>query len=215
MRCFFVHSNFTATLSQDLEISKCNQDHLATFLGHDYVFTEVSNLVFYAQSTIPVISGRNVDINTYCQPVEVVQKAEVASVLLKVNEGVKVGDACHGSVEEETITQGSDGGGNSDSDSEYHDLPSSSPHHNDKVSSSTSHSENRVTSSLSCLKGKSKKSQVKRPWSGEEPAAVQRHLASCLILNAPKEHTCERALSAEPDLRKRTLKDIKYLLKNG
>ena len=147
------------------------------------MFTEVSNLVFYAQSTIPVISGRNVDRKTYCQPVEVVRKAEVASVLLKVNEGVKVDDACYGSVEEETITQGSDGGGNSDGDSKYHHLPSSSSHHNDKVSPSTSHSENRVTSSQSCPKGKIKNSQVKRPWSGEEPAAVQCHLASCLVLN--------------------------------
>ena len=103
------------------------------------MFTEVSNLVFYAQSTIPVISGRNVDRNTYCQPVEVVQKAEVASVLLKVNEGVKVGDACHGSsrrrkqlprgqmvevtviVTLNTMT-----------------CPLPRPHHNDKVSSSTS-----------------------------------------------------------------------------
>ena len=158
------------------------------------MFTEVSNLVFYAQSTVPVISGRNVDRNTYCQPVEVVQKAKVASVLLQVNACVKVDDAYYGSLEEETITQGSDGGGDSDSDSEYHDLPSSSSHHNDKVSPSTSHSENRVASSQSCPKAKSKNSQVKRPWSGEEPAAVQCHLASCLILNPKNMHARELCL---------------------
>ena len=170
------------------------------------MFTEVSNLVFDAQSTVPVISGRNVDRNTYCQPVEVVQKAKVASVLLQVNAGVKVDDACHGSLEEETITQGSDGGGDSDSDSEYHGLPPSSPHHNNKVSPSTSYSENRVTSSQSCPKAKSKNSQVKRPWSGEEPVAVQCHLASCLILN-PKKHACEsfvcRASSPKENVERR------------
>ena len=166
------------------------------FLDMIYMFTEVSNLVFDAQSTVPVISGRNVDRNTYCQPVEVVQKAKVASVLLQVNAGVKVDDACHGSLEEETITQGSDGGGDSDSDSEYHGLPPSSPHHNNKVSPSTSYSENRVTSSQSCPKAKSKNSQVKRPWSGEEPVAVQRHLASCLILNPKNMHARELCLQS-------------------
>ena len=177
------------------------------------MFTEVSNLVFDAQSTVPVISGRNVDRNTYCQPVEVVQKAKVASVLLQVNAGVKVDDACHGSLEEETITQGSDGGGDSDSDSEYHGLPPSSPHHNNKVSPSTSYSENRVTSSQSCPKAKSKNSQVKRPWSGEEPVAVQCHLASCLILNNNKKlkqkKTCMRESFV---LQRRTWKDVKYLV---
>ena len=117
--------------------------------------------------------------------------------------------------EEETITQGSDDGGDSDSDCEYHDLPSSSSHHNNKVSPATSHSENMVTSSQSCPKAKSKNIQVKRPWSGEEAAAVQRHLASCLILNqTPKKHACERALAAEPVPQKRTWKDLKYFVYN-
>ena len=54
-----------------------------------------------------------------------------------------------------------------------------------------------------------KNSQVKRPWSGEEAAAVQWHLASCLILNqTPNKHACERALAAEPVLQKRTWKDL-------
>ena len=54
-----------ATLSQTLHISKWEQDQLATFLGHDI---------------------RSV----YRQPIEVMDRAKVAKILLSVNKGITI-----------------------------------------------------------------------------------------------------------------------------
>ncbi|KAL8564513.1 hypothetical protein ACOMHN_003271 [Nucella lapillus] len=54
-----------ATLSQAMEVTKLNQDQLAKFLGHDI----------------------RVHRSIYRQPLEVMQKAKVASVLFQINRG--------------------------------------------------------------------------------------------------------------------------------
>ena len=215
-----------ATLSQFLEISKFNQDHLATYLGrsqkHILSACGSCSFLFKVNTGVKVheTCPRSLEEETITQGSDDggdsdsdSEYHDLSSLSSHHNDKVSpstshsenmvtsfselVHDTCPGSLEEETITQGSDDGSDSDNDSEYHDLPSSSSHHNDKVSPSTSHSENMITSSQSCPKVKSKKSQVKRLWSREEAAAVQRHLASCLILNRiPQKHTCERALAA-------------------
>lgn len=57
-----------ATLSQSMAVSDLDQDQLASFLGHDI----------------------RIYRNTYRRPLEVVQKARVASILFKMNRGVPV-----------------------------------------------------------------------------------------------------------------------------
>ena len=59
-----------ATLSQAMEISKMDQDQLATFLGHDI----------------------RIHRSVYRRPIEVIQKAKVASILFKINRGFEVPD---------------------------------------------------------------------------------------------------------------------------
>ncbi|KAK7492795.1 hypothetical protein BaRGS_00015933 [Batillaria attramentaria] len=57
--------------------------------------------------------------------------------------------------------------------------------------------------------------QKKRPWSKEEVSAVHKHLSQCIIMNrVPQKHEVERALAAEPALRKRKWKDVKYFVYN-
>jgi len=70
-----------ATLSQAMELSKLTQDQLATFLGHDI----------------------RIHRRIYRKPLEVMQKAMVASVLLKVNRGVKLDDDIDMAVEDEEL----------------------------------------------------------------------------------------------------------------
>ena len=57
-----------ATLSQCLEITKWEQDQLATFLGHDI----------------------RIHRNVYRQPVDILEKAKVAKILLSVNKGIQL-----------------------------------------------------------------------------------------------------------------------------
>ncbi|KAK7483871.1 hypothetical protein BaRGS_00024888, partial [Batillaria attramentaria] len=57
-----------ATLSQALAVQKMDQDQLATFLGHDI----------------------RIHRNVYRQPLEVMQKTKVASILLKINRDVEL-----------------------------------------------------------------------------------------------------------------------------
>ncbi|XP_070205527.1 uncharacterized protein [Littorina saxatilis] len=70
-----------ATLSQAMEVSKMDQDQLAAFLGHDI----------------------RVHRNIYRQPIEVIQKAKVAKILLQVNRGVTVTDDVSDNLEGEEI----------------------------------------------------------------------------------------------------------------
>ena len=74
-----------ATLSQSLEISKLDQDQLATFLGHD----------------IRVHRG------IYRLPISTLEKAKVAKILLAVNRGVRL-DKVEEVNEEEEIEQDGD-----------------------------------------------------------------------------------------------------------
>lgn len=57
-----------ATLSQAMELSKMDQDQVATFLGHDI----------------------RIHRSIYRRPIEVIQKAKVASVLFKLNKGLDI-----------------------------------------------------------------------------------------------------------------------------
>lgn len=195
-----------ATLSQALEISKYNQDHLATFLGHDI----------------------RIHRNIYCQPVDIVQKAKVASILLKVNAGVQIESSCVENVDREEVDMESDDGDDTDCSSEhdmsFDNLASSSVHGKAKTTSpsqtmtlsqTTPNSGTQESSSQKCMKVKSRKTVVKRPWTAEEAAAVRRNLSNCIIMKqVPQKDACERALAAEPVLRHRNWKDVKYFVYN-
>ena len=83
-----------ATLSQTLHISKWEQDQLATFLGHDI----------------------RVHRSVYRQPIEVMDRAKVAKILLSVNKGITISKESLGVVDEELDDE--DGGNSSDEEND-------------------------------------------------------------------------------------------------
>ena len=83
-----------ATLSQTLHISKWEQDQLATFLGHDI----------------------RVHRSVYRQPIEVMDRAKVAKILLSVNKGITISKENLGVVDEELDDE--DGGNSSDEEND-------------------------------------------------------------------------------------------------
>lgn len=203
-----------ATLSQAMEVSKLNQDQLAAFLGHDI----------------------RVHRSVYRQPLEVMQKAKVASILFKVNKGIQITDDCCDALEEaelelEEANEGiEDDEEDEDCDTELQG-PESAPENN--------HSSMTVpqmqTEGSSPLSGKpglgrtrthqashatskqttTRTPREKRPWSKDEIKAVKKHLHHCIILNkVPQKHDAELALASEPLLSHRNWKDLKYCVYN-
>lgn len=186
-----------ATLSQALEISKFNQDHLASFLGHDI----------------------RVHRNIYRQPLEVMQKAKVASILLKVNQGVQIGKESQDDLAEEEIDTGepnAESQSADDSDDPLLEVQEKNTQVREDQMAEVSTSVQTATAlSPNPQESRSKRTVLRKKWSPEEEAAVRRQLKQCLCLNrVPQKHEAERALAAEPVLRKRNWKDIKYFVYN-
>ena len=61
-----------------------------------------------------------------------------------------------------------------------------------------------------------KQTVVKRNWTQEEHAAVQRHLKRFIVMNqVPEKEDCQRCITAEPQaLKSRDWKAVKYFVKN-
>ncbi|TRY53744.1 hypothetical protein DNTS_017026 [Danionella cerebrum] len=66
------------------------------------------------------------------------------------------------------------------------------------------------------VKKRGKKAVIKRSWTPEESAAVNKHLRKFIVMNqVPGKEDCERCIAAEPDaLRTRDWKAVKYFIKN-
>ncbi|TRY91749.1 hypothetical protein DNTS_002819 [Danionella cerebrum] len=66
------------------------------------------------------------------------------------------------------------------------------------------------------VKKRGKKAVIKRSWTPEESAAVNKHLRKFIVMNqVPGKDDCERCIAAEPDaLRTRDWKAVKYFIKN-
>lgn len=194
-----------ATLSQALEISKFNQDHLASFLGHDI----------------------RVHRNIYRQPLEVMQKAKVASILLKVNKGVQIAGDCLDELADEEIDPGEPNAEPESADDSDDSAPDPVNKGSERdIQGNAQTRECQIaevsTSVQACSalsanprKLRSKRIVLRKKWSPEEEAAVRGQLKHCISLNrVPQKHEAERALAAEPVLRKRNWKDIKYFVYN-
>ncbi|XP_070704434.1 uncharacterized protein [Pempheris klunzingeri] len=65
-------------------------------------------------------------------------------------------------------------------------------------------------------KKRGKKTAVKRSWTSEECAAVERHLRKCIVMNqVPGKKECQRCITEEPQaLASRDWKAVKYFIKN-
>ncbi|TRY54288.1 hypothetical protein DNTS_021273 [Danionella cerebrum] len=66
------------------------------------------------------------------------------------------------------------------------------------------------------VKKRGKKAVIKRSWTPEESAAVNKHMRKFIVMNqVPGKEDCERCIAAEPDaLRTRDWKAVKYFIKN-
>lgn len=69
---------------------------------------------------------------------------------------------------------------------------------------------------VSCHFEIERQTTVKRPWTTEECAAVEKHLKKYIVLNqVPGKLDCELCISAEPEsLKNRDWKAVKYYVKN-
>jgi integrase len=191
-----------ATLSQAMAISDLSQDQLASFLGHDI----------------------RIHRNIYCQTLDVIQKAKVASVLFKVNRGVQlIDDSCE-SVENEIIepeeeqnTSDAEGAGCEMEESGQSDQEPSDSVPVEENPLSHRMGNGRTSPPEKAPRGKKQRRQVRKrkPWTKEETQAVHKHLSECIVLNrVPQKHECERALASEPILRRRLWTDIKFYVYN-
>lgn len=61
-----------------------------------------------------------------------------------------------------------------------------------------------------------KQTAIKRSWTQEDCAAVERHLKKCIVRNqVPGKMDCQRCITAEPGaLGNRDWKAVKYFIKN-
>ncbi|XP_070178264.1 uncharacterized protein [Littorina saxatilis] len=203
-----------ATLSQAMELSKLEEDQLAGFLGHD----------------IRIHRG------VYRKPIQIVQKAKVASVLFKLNRGVDIPEEIdEKSLEEEILPADEE---NEDEEpaatasaevSKEERPPSCSLSNENTAGACASVGDVSLTiapaTSTSAKGGKTltqkrrpdgTKTQKKMPWKKEEIAAVEKHLAACFSMNkVPQKLEAERCKQAESSvLKHRSWKDIKYCVHN-
>ena len=205
-----------ATLSQAMELSKLEEDQLAGFLGHD----------------IRIHRG------VYRKPIQIVQKAKVASVLFKLNRGVDVPEEIDEKGLEEEILPADEQNEEDEPAAEAsaevsqeERPPSCSLSNEDKAGAGASVRDESVSvtiapaTSTSAKGGKTltqkkrpdgTKTQRKKPWKKEEIAAVEKHMAACFSMNkVPQKHEAIRCKQAESSvLKHRSWKDIKYFVYN-
>ena len=189
-----------ATLSQALQVNKMGQDQLAAFLGHDI----------------------RVHRNIYRQPLAVIQKAKVATVLFQLNRGTSV--LSTEDVESQLIPSEEDVvpveklhppktlGPVIWDDAETDPVTKHSPPktlgpvilndaENDPVRKHSSPKKSRHN--------------VKKAWSSAELASVKKELKQFLVLNrVPGKCEALAAISASSALRGRSWKEVKYCVYN-
>ena len=186
-----------ATLSQTMEISKWEQEQLAKFLGHDFR----THRKFYRQSS------------------EVLDRAKVAKILLKVNTGINVS-----SITDLTIDENEELGENENNENNLNDNGNSSDQDLEEELISMGVEEHQRESGIEMADtdprkvkgpGASKRVKKRKVWSEQEKAAVIRQLNFCIIMSrVPKKDEAEKAIANEPHLRGRTWRNVKDFLYN-
>lgn len=188
-----------ATLSQTMEISKMDQDKLAGFLGHDI----------------------RVHRNIYHQPIDVIQKARVAKVLLQVNQGIAITDEASLDITNEKTDPDDEESGveTDDEEEQVGDLddgepvvtlgetnpfvevvnpqiqPASTVSPRSVVNPKKTHKSSVLNTAQKPKPGSRSSAgpRGKRPWTADEVAAVRKHLSQCIIMDkVPKKHEAEK-----------------------
>ncbi|RUS91307.1 hypothetical protein EGW08_000921 [Elysia chlorotica] len=170
-----------ATLSQTLHITKWEQDQLATFLGQDI----------------------RVHKNIYRQPLEVLDRAKVAKILLAVNKGVDVDleKECGANENDEIDCDPPDEIHQEDLESDEGEPESETESKaTTQMASVTNLGEETQRNSDEGLKGRQK--MKRQPWSEDEIKAVRRHLNHCIVSGiVPRKDQAMKAVAAETCLR--------------
>ncbi|KAK7464628.1 hypothetical protein BaRGS_00037828, partial [Batillaria attramentaria] len=193
-----------ATLAQSMALSEWEQDHLATFLGHDI----------------------RVHRSVYRQPLDLLEKAKVAKVLMAVNGGMKpiLGDSVsvdenedldNNMVSTRSETGGRDQPPGCEGGFEDGSDPESDGEREDQGNRATGGvviAEEAVPVAASSRGSRTSK---RRAWSLAETSAVRRQLKQCIQLNrVPQKEEAELAIAREPDLQTRTWRNVKDFVYN-
>ncbi|XP_067357520.1 uncharacterized protein [Channa argus] len=205
-----------ATLSTVLNLKTTELDQLADFLGH------------------------NIEVHRkhYRLPEGTLQLAKISKVLLAMEQG-RLGEYKGKSLDEIhlDVNETVDMEECSQEDIEDYGIPeeqgtkhvdSVASHQEDTSMALVSENEVSVTSLQECTSSSSGQNQrklakrrgnqtaVKRSWTPEECAAVEKHLRKCIVMKqVPGKVDCERCIAAEPQaLGNRDWKAVKYFIKN-
>ncbi|XP_067350286.1 uncharacterized protein [Channa argus] len=205
-----------ATLSTVLNLKTTELDQLADFLGH------------------------NIEVHRkhYRLPEGTLQLAKISKVLLAMEQG-RLGEYKGKSLDEIhlDVNETVDMEECSQEDIEDYGIPeeqgtkhvdSVASHQEDTSMALVSENEVSVTSLQECTSSSSGQIQrklakkrgnqtaVKRSWTPEECAAVEKHLRKCIVMKqVPGKVDCERCIAAEPQaLGNRDWKAVKYFIKN-
>ena len=171
-----------ATMSQALEITENDQDMLAAFLGHDI----------------------RVHREYYRLPSAVLQKAKVAQVLMRINEGTEdpKGESTERCDDIENTEESPSASVDNDSNTAKSG-PSAPP-------------DMPVTyASAQDMPMHKTKVVVKKPWSKEEEAAVLRHFGHYVTMGkVPQKLEIQKVLDMESSLERRSWKNVKDFVYN-
>ena len=173
-----------ATLSQSMTLSEWEQDQLASFLGHDI----------------------HVHRSVYRQPLDTLQTAKVAKILIAVNSGMKQFTVVNVTEDEEldnsvVPTEAGTTGRDQQSTTEerLEGYTESGEDHEIKEQRNGEAASEIV--SVVAPSRKMKCQTMKRYWSAAEVKAVRRQLKHCIQLNKiPRKEEAELAFAQEPDL---------------
>eukprot|EP00745_Piridium_sociabile_P041488 TRINITY_DN8204_c0_g1_i1.p1 TRINITY_DN8204_c0_g1~~TRINITY_DN8204_c0_g1_i1.p1 ORF type:complete len:792 (-),score=157.14 TRINITY_DN8204_c0_g1_i1:193-2568(-) len=176
-----------ATISQVMEITDGEQDMLATFLDHDI----------------------RVHRNVYRLPLDLLQKARVAKILLAANTGATISSEMieqemnnngQESLEDETLFMDVPIAEDATSEDDDEDETSKQPNGPGKSRANKKHATKTVH---------------KKTWTAEEKAAIFRQLNSCIVMNkVPQQSQAADAIAKEPALSNRSWKSVKFFVYN-
>jgi len=189
-----------ATLTQTFEISKLDQDQLAAFLGHDI----------------------RIHRSFYRRPIDIIEKAKVAKILLSVNKGINLPlDMENENEIDEELEEDQEICIEEQIDEDLEQARLDAEIINNEVFASntdpiqTSKDETSKNSSKHQTSPVTKTKGKKTIWSLSEIEAVKRQLNHCIVTSTlPKKADCMKAIAAESDLKRRSWTNIKHFVYN-
>jgi len=189
-----------ATLTQTFEISKLDQDQLAAFLGNDI----------------------RIHRSFYRRPIDIIEKAKVAKILLSVNKGINLPlDMENENEIDEELEEDQEICIEEQIDEDLEQARLDAEIINNEVFASntdpiqTSKDETSKNSSKHQTSPVTKTKGKKTIWSLSEIEAVKRQLNHCIVTSTlPKKADCMKAIAAESDLKRRSWTNIKHFVYN-